>query len=298
MKFAERLRAARDDADITQTQLARRARTSQSRISSYEKGTVVPTESTQERLLKCARNPPAVMLDRRRDDVVAAAARNHLTNVRVFGSVARNEDTLTSDIDLLVTPASGALLFGLVGFADEVEAFLGYPVDVVSDLGTEPDSAIIREAQSLSGRQTKGAEEGRRFVLRDHPESRLVLADEDEKRASDEKKRAERLPKTLDAMKSSLDKADEFASLGRDRFDHDWIVQNAAVMVLTHIGEQVKRLPQTFTSARPDVEWTKIARMRDKLTHGYVGTDYDLVWDALVQDVPTVRAALSGPPAK
>jgi len=149
MKFAERLRAAREDAGITQTQLARRARTSQSRISSYEKETVVPTESTQERLLKCARRPPAVMLDRRRDDVVAAAAKRHLTNVRVFGSVARNEDTLTSDIDLLVTPAAGASLFDLVSFATEVEAFLGYSVDVVSDRGIDPESAIIREALSL-----------------------------------------------------------------------------------------------------------------------------------------------------
>ena len=149
MKFAERLRAAREDAGITQTQLARRARTSQSRISSYEKETVVPTESTQERLLKCARCPPAVMLDRRRDDVVAAAAKRHLTNVRVFGSVARNEDTLTSDIDLLVTPAAGASLFDLVSFATEVEAFLGYSVDVVSDRGIDPESAIIREALSL-----------------------------------------------------------------------------------------------------------------------------------------------------
>ena len=149
MKFAERLRAAREDADITQAQLARRARTSQSRISSYEKGMVVPTESTQERLLKCARRPPAAMLDRRRDDVVAAAARRNLTNVRVFGSVARNEDTLTSDIDLLVTPASGASLFDLVGFATEVETFLGYPVDVVSDRGIDPESTIVREALSL-----------------------------------------------------------------------------------------------------------------------------------------------------
>ncbi len=89
------------------------------------------------------------MLDHRREDVVAAAAKRHLTNVRVFGSVARNKDTLTSDIDLLVTPVSGASLFDLVGFAIEVEAFLGYPVDVVSDRGIDPDSAIIREALSL-----------------------------------------------------------------------------------------------------------------------------------------------------
>ena len=89
------------------------------------------------------------MLDRRRNDVVAAAAKRHLTNVRVFGSVVRNKDTLTSDIDLLVTPTSGATLFDLVGFATEAEALLGYSVDVVSDHGVDPDSAIIREALSL-----------------------------------------------------------------------------------------------------------------------------------------------------
>jgi predicted nucleotidyltransferase len=89
------------------------------------------------------------MLDRRRDDVVVAAARNHIANVRVFGSVARNEDTLLSDIDLLVTPAPGATLLDMVGFAAEVEAMLGYPVDVVSDRGIEPDSVIFRDALSL-----------------------------------------------------------------------------------------------------------------------------------------------------
>jgi uncharacterized protein with HEPN domain len=142
-------------------------------------------------------------------------------------------------------------------------------------------------------RQPKGAGDDGRFVLKGHPESGLVLADEDEKRATDEKKKNQRLPKTLDAMKSSLDKGDELASLGRERFDRDWIVQDAAITVLTQIGEEVKRLPKTFTSAHPGVEWTKIARMRDKLTHDYVDIDLELVWDALAQDVPTLRSALS-----
>ena len=141
--------------------------------------------------------------------------------------------------------------------------------------------------------QPKGAEDVGRFVLKDHPESGLVLADEDEKRAKDEKKKSERLPQTLDAMKSSLDKGDELALLGRERFDRDWIVQDAAITVLTQIGEEVKRLPKDFTSARPGVEWTKIARMRDKLTHDYVDIDLELVWDALAQDVPNLRSALS-----
>lgn len=142
-------------------------------------------------------------------------------------------------------------------------------------------------------RRPEGAEDNGRFILKDHPESGLVLADEDEKRANDEKKKNERLFKTLDAMKSSLDKGDELASFGRDRFDHDWIVQDAAITVLTQIGDEVKRLPKSFTSARTSVEWTQIARMRDKLTRDDVDIDLELVWDALAQDVPTLRAALS-----
>ena len=144
-------------------------------------------------------------------------------------------------------------------------------------------------------RQPKVAENGGRFVVESHPESGLVLADDDEKRANDERKRIKRLSKTLNAMRKSLDKGSAIASLGRDRFDDDWIVQDAAITVLTQIGEEVKRLPKAFTSARPDIEWTKIAGMRDKLTHDYVDIDHELVWDALVQDIPTLRAALSSP---
>ena len=128
--------------------------------------------------------------------------------------------------------------------------------------------------------------------MESHPESSLVLSDEDEMRANDERKRSERLPKTLDAMKSSLDKCHEIASLGRGRFDSDWIVQDAAITVLTQIGEEVKRLPKTFTSSRSTIEWTKIAGMRDKLTHDYVDIDLELVWDALMKDIPTLRVAL------
>lgn len=140
--------------------------------------------------------------------------------------------------------------------------------------------------------QPKDPEEDGRFVLKEHSESGLVLPDEEQRNAKDENKKNERLSKTLNALKSSLDKADELSSLGRDRFDEDWILQDAAIMVLTQLGEKVKRLPRAFTSARPGVEWTKIAGMRDKLTHDYLDIDLELVWDALAREVPILRPAL------
>lgn len=149
MGFAEQLRQARTDAGLTQAGLARRAGTSQARLSSYENGVVLPAPSTRARLLQAARPLPSLVLDRHRDDVKRRAAAYKVSNVRVFGSTARGEDTLSSDVDLLVTPDPGTSLLTLAAFAAEVEDILGYEVDVTSDRGLPADSPILREALAL-----------------------------------------------------------------------------------------------------------------------------------------------------
>ncbi len=140
------LRVARRTAGLTQRQLARRARTSQARISSYESGKLTPEPETMRRLLKATRPLPSVVLDRCRDEVKRLAARHHLLHVRVFGSVARGTDTLSSDIDLLVTPDEEASLLDMAGFQLDVEQLTGYEVDVVSDVPLTDASAIVVEA--------------------------------------------------------------------------------------------------------------------------------------------------------
>lgn len=149
MELANRLRKARLVAGLSQTELARRAGTSQARLSSYENGLVVPTPATQERLLQAVRPLPAVALDRHRQEVNRLAGTHKLGNVRVYGSVARGQDTRSSDIDLLVTADPGASLLDLSAFANDVEDLLGYEVDVTSDRGVSPESSIVRDALSL-----------------------------------------------------------------------------------------------------------------------------------------------------
>jgi predicted nucleotidyltransferase len=78
-----------------------------------------------------------------RDDVlkILAAHRDELRrqfgvkSLALFGSVARNEATETSDVDLLVTFARPVGLFGLYALQDYLSQLLGCAVDV----GT-PDS--------------------------------------------------------------------------------------------------------------------------------------------------------------
>jgi hypothetical protein len=146
VEFGATLRSARASAELSQRQLARRARTSQARISSYESGKLTPEPQTQRRLLQATRPLPSVVLDRCRDEVKRLAAAHRLLHVRVFGSVARGTDTLSSDIDLLVTPDDGASLLDMAGFMLDVEALTGYKVDVVSDAPLTDESEIVAQA--------------------------------------------------------------------------------------------------------------------------------------------------------
>lgn len=149
MSFSTELRHRREQAGLTQSQLAFLADTSQSRLSSYESGANVPNPRTRARLLEAARPLPGDTLDKHREDIKRLADKCGLSNVRVFGSIARNEDVYVSDIDLLVTPREGTSLYNLTEFALLVEDLTGYPVDVVSDRGRAPDDVILAEAMAL-----------------------------------------------------------------------------------------------------------------------------------------------------
>lgn len=84
------------------------------------------------------------LLRRARTPILAAAASRGLSDVRVFGSVARGDAGAASDVDVLVHPASDASVFDLAGFKADVEELLGVRVDVVSDRGVGPRMERIR----------------------------------------------------------------------------------------------------------------------------------------------------------
>lgn len=76
---------------------------------------------------------------------------------------------------------------------------------------------------------------------------------------------------------------------------HEWYtgdVDNvpglAAESLIMKIGENVARLSAETTEAHPEVPWSLIKRMRDRLAHHYDGTDYGAVWDTLVVDLPAI----------
>ena len=78
---------------------------------------------------------PSEALNRHREAVRRIVAAHGCHNPRVFGSVATGEDTVYSDLDLLVDPKPGMGLFKFYGMAGEIEDLLGIKVDLVSTNG-------------------------------------------------------------------------------------------------------------------------------------------------------------------
>ena len=78
------------------------------------------------------------------------AERNHVVELRVFGSVAHGDDTGDSDIDLLARFDDEADIFDQAALIEELEELLQRHVDVVSEGGlTERDRHILAEAVPL-----------------------------------------------------------------------------------------------------------------------------------------------------
>jgi predicted nucleotidyltransferase len=85
---------------------------------------------------------------RYRDQVEAIAGRRGAHDVRVFGSIARGDQSYDSDIDLLVDFEPGRSLLGLTGLLD-LEKLLPCKVDVVSGRGLTSAAGMLREAVLL-----------------------------------------------------------------------------------------------------------------------------------------------------
>lgn len=70
--------------------------------------------------------------------------------------------------------------------------------------------------------------------------------------------------------------------------DPDNVPGLAAESLIVKIGENAARLSDTTTDRHPQVPWSLIKRMRDRLAHHYEGTDYGAVWDTLIADLPVI----------
>jgi uncharacterized protein with HEPN domain len=65
--------------------------------------------------------------------------------------------------------------------------------------------------------------------------------------------------------------------------------QDAVVRNFEIIGEAVKNLSPALRKQHTEVQWAKIAGMRDRLIHHYFSVDWDVLWEAMRENLPTLK---------
>ncbi|MEA1905245.1 MAG: DUF86 domain-containing protein [Candidatus Hadarchaeota archaeon] len=79
------------------------------------------------------------------------------------------------------------------------------------------------------------------------------------------------------------------AGVSYDQFLRNSLLQDGVVRQLEIVGEAAKSVSGTFRDAHPELPWSQMTGIRNKLIHGYFEVDPFIVWDTVQSDLPPLK---------
>ena len=80
--------------------------------------------------------------------------------------------------------------------------------------------------------------------------------------------------------------------MDQDAFVADGRTYDATLRNLELIGEAATHIPNEVRAAHPEIQWRRIIGTRNRVAHGYLGLDDDVIWDIIRTDIPKLLPAL------
>jgi uncharacterized protein with HEPN domain len=77
-----------------------------------------------------------------------------------------------------------------------------------------------------------------------------------------------------------------------ETFCADEILQNATMRQIQIIGEAARMVSAEFKQSHPEVPWTEIVGMRNRLVHEYFDIIPERVWEVIERHVPPLLTQL------
>jgi len=74
-----------------------------------------------------------------------------------------------------------------------------------------------------------------------------------------------------------------------DAFCSDDKTRSAVVWKVETIGEASKNIPIEVKTKYGQLPWKEMARTRDKIAHFYFGIDYEIVWQIIKEELPSIK---------
>ncbi len=77
-----------------------------------------------------------------------------------------------------------------------------------------------------------------------------------------------------------------------ERFMASELVQDAVLRNLQVLAESTSRLSDSIKDTEPAVPWPEIKTFRNRLTHGYLDINLDIVWEVVRRNLPELDGAV------
>lgn len=95
---------------------------------------------------------------------------------------------------------------------------------------------------------------------------------------------------SLQDILESIEKIEEYIfEMQYEEFISDRKTADAVIRNIEIIGEATKNIPPEVREEYPDVPWQEMARMRDKVIHGYFDIAFGIVWETITSDLEPIK---------
>lgn len=95
-------------------------------------------------------------------------------------------------------------------------------------------------------------------------------------------------------ISDALNKIVEYTSgMKSNDFMASSMTQDAVIQQFEIVGEATKQLSKIFRDKNPDAPWKKLAGLRDKLIHDYMGVDVLAIWKSVESDLPELQKQIN-----
>ena len=78
----------------------------------------------------------------------------------------------------------------------------------------------------------------------------------------------------------------------RADLDTDRKLNLALIRLLEILGEAATRVPPEDRTKYPQIPWSQLISLRNRLIHGYDQVDFDILWQIVTQDLPALDGEL------
>ena len=85
----------------------------------------------------------------------------------------------------------------------------------------------------------------------------------------------------LDMLTASQKIIEFIADMDFDQFEKNDLVQSAVIQKIQILGEATRNITDGLKAQYPEIEWSKIIGMRNRIAHEYFNIVPQIVWDTI-----------------